>query len=37
LQEDGWDQIAEGLQPGELVVTEGGVFLSSMLYAPPTD
>lgn len=37
LQKDGWYQIAEGLQPGELVVTEGGVFLSSMLDAPPTD
>ncbi len=37
LQKDGWDQIVEGLQPGELVVTDGGVFLSSMLDAPPTD
>ena len=37
LQKGGWDQIAEGLQPGELVVTEGGVFLSSMLDAPPGD
>jgi cobalt-zinc-cadmium efflux system membrane fusion protein len=37
LQKDGWDQIVEGLKPGELVVTEGGVFLSSMLDAPPTD
>ncbi len=37
LQQDGWDQIVEGLQPGELVVTEGGVFLSNMLEAPPSD
>jgi len=37
LQKDGWDQIVEGLQPGELVVTDGGVFLSSMLDTPPTD
>jgi cobalt-zinc-cadmium efflux system membrane fusion protein len=37
LQKDGWYQIVEGLQPGELAVTEGGVFLSNMLEAPPTD
>jgi cobalt-zinc-cadmium efflux system membrane fusion protein len=37
LQKDGWYQIVEGLQPGELVVTEGGIFLSSMLDAPPSD
>ncbi|HYA86719.1 MAG TPA: efflux RND transporter periplasmic adaptor subunit [Nitrospirota bacterium] len=37
LQKDGWYQIVEGLQPGELVVTEGGIFLSNMLEAPPTD
>jgi len=37
LQEDGWYQIAEGLKIGELVVTQGGVFLSNMLEAPPTD
>ena len=30
-------QIVEGLQPGELAVTEGAVFLSNMLQAPPTD
>jgi cobalt-zinc-cadmium efflux system membrane fusion protein len=34
LQKDGWDQIVEGLRPGELVVSEGGIFLSSMLTAP---
>ncbi len=37
LQKDGWDQIVEGLKPGELAVTEGGVFLSNMLEAPPAD
>ena len=37
LQKDGWDQIVEGLQPRELIVTEGGVFLSNMLQAPPAD
>ncbi len=37
LQTDGWYQIADGLKPGELVVTEGGIFLSNMLEAPPAD
>jgi len=37
LQKDGWDQIVDGLKPGELAVTEGGVFLSNMLEAPPAD
>ena len=37
LQQDGRYQILEGLHPGELVVTEGGVFLSNMLQAPPSD
>jgi cobalt-zinc-cadmium efflux system membrane fusion protein len=31
LQQDGWDQILEGLQPGEVVVTDGAVFLSNKL------
>jgi cobalt-zinc-cadmium efflux system membrane fusion protein len=31
LQQDGWSQILEGLQPGEVVVTEGAVFLSNKL------
>ena len=31
LQQDGWDQILEGLQPGEVVVTDGAVFLSNRL------
>ena len=33
----GWVQILEGVQPGELVVTDGAVFLSNMLQAPPGD
>ena len=36
-RENGWVQILDGLQPGELAVTEGGIFLSNMLQAPPTD
>jgi membrane fusion protein, heavy metal efflux system len=31
LQQDGWDQILEGLQPDETVVTDGAVFLSNVL------
>jgi cobalt-zinc-cadmium efflux system membrane fusion protein len=31
LQHEGYRQILEGLQPGELVATEGAVFLSNML------
>jgi cobalt-zinc-cadmium efflux system membrane fusion protein len=30
MQKDGFRQIIEGLQPGELVATEGAVFLSNM-------
>lgn len=37
LQADGRYQVLEGLRPGELVVTEGGVFLSNILQAPPTE
>jgi membrane fusion protein, heavy metal efflux system len=33
----GWVQILEGLQPGELIVSDGAVFLSNMLQAPPGD
>jgi cobalt-zinc-cadmium efflux system membrane fusion protein len=29
IQQGGWSQILEGLQPGELVVTDGAVFLSN--------
>jgi cobalt-zinc-cadmium efflux system membrane fusion protein len=37
LQKDGRYQVLDGLQPGELAVTDGAVFLSNILYAPPTD
>jgi membrane fusion protein, heavy metal efflux system len=32
LQKDGYDQIIDGLKPGELIATKGAVFLSNMLY-----
>jgi cobalt-zinc-cadmium efflux system membrane fusion protein len=31
LQQDDWDQVLDGLQPGETVVTDGAVFLSNAL------
>lgn len=31
LQQDGWSQILDGLQPGEIVVMDGAVFLSNKL------
>ena len=37
LRRDGRVQILEGLQRGELVVSDGAVFLSNMLQAPPTE
>jgi cobalt-zinc-cadmium efflux system membrane fusion protein len=37
LQRDGLYQVLEGLRQGELAVTDGAVFLSNMLQAPPTD
>jgi membrane fusion protein, heavy metal efflux system len=37
LRADGQVEILDGLQPGELVVTDGAVFLSNMLEAPPSD
>jgi membrane fusion protein, heavy metal efflux system len=30
-QQDGWSQILEGLQPGELVVSDGAIYLSNKL------
>ncbi len=36
-QDDGHYQVLSGLKPGELVVTEGGIFLSNLLEAPPSD
>jgi cobalt-zinc-cadmium efflux system membrane fusion protein len=37
LRKDGQVQVLEGLQRGELVVSDGAVFLSNMLEAPPSD
>lgn len=37
LHRDDRVQILEGLQRGELVVTDGAVFLSNVLEAPPTE
>jgi cobalt-zinc-cadmium efflux system membrane fusion protein len=37
LRADGRVQILDGLRPGELVVSDGAVFLSNMLQAPPSD
>jgi membrane fusion protein, heavy metal efflux system len=33
----GWVQILDGVHPGELIVTDGAVFLSNLLQAPPSD
>jgi cobalt-zinc-cadmium efflux system membrane fusion protein len=37
MREDGQVEILKGLQRGELVVTDGAVFLDNMLQAPPSD
>jgi cobalt-zinc-cadmium efflux system membrane fusion protein len=37
LRRDERVQIIDGLKPGELAVTDGAVFLSNMLEAPPSD
>lgn len=37
LQEDGRYQVLDGLRPGELAVTDGAIFLSNLLNAPPSD
>jgi cobalt-zinc-cadmium efflux system membrane fusion protein len=37
LQHDGHYQVLSGLKANELAVTEGGVFLSNLLEAPPSD
>ena len=37
LQKDGRYQVLDGLRPGEMAVTEGAVFLSNLLNAPPSD
>jgi cobalt-zinc-cadmium efflux system membrane fusion protein len=37
LEYEGRRQVLAGLRPGELAVTEGGIFLNYMLQAPATD
>jgi cobalt-zinc-cadmium efflux system membrane fusion protein len=37
LRQDGQVQVLDGLKQGELVVSDGAVFLSNMLEAPPSD
>jgi cobalt-zinc-cadmium efflux system membrane fusion protein len=37
LLRDGRYQVLSGLKANELVVVEGGVFLSNLLEAPPSD
>jgi len=37
LRQNAHVQILDGLQPGELAVSDGAVFLSNMLEAPPSD
>jgi cobalt-zinc-cadmium efflux system membrane fusion protein len=37
MQQDGQYQILDGLKAGDLAVTDGAVFLSNILYAPPSD
>jgi membrane fusion protein, heavy metal efflux system len=37
LESQGHYQVLDGLKADELVVTEGGVFLSNLLDAPPSD
>jgi cobalt-zinc-cadmium efflux system membrane fusion protein len=37
LQQDGFYQVLDGLRPGELAVSEGAIFLSNILQAPPVD
>jgi multidrug efflux pump subunit AcrA (membrane-fusion protein) len=37
LRQDDRVEVREGLQPGELVVSDGAVFLSNLLQAPPSD
>lgn len=35
--QDGFYPVVEGLKRGDVVVTDGAVFLSNILYAPPSD
>lgn len=36
-RDGGWVQVLNGVQPGELIVSDGAVFLSNLLEAPPGD
>jgi cobalt-zinc-cadmium efflux system membrane fusion protein len=36
-QRDGQYPVLEGLSKGELAVTDGSIFISNILYAPPSD
>jgi membrane fusion protein, heavy metal efflux system len=37
MRTGGQVQILDGLQAGELVVSDGAIFLSNMLETPPSD
>jgi membrane fusion protein, heavy metal efflux system len=37
LQQNGYDQILEGVEAGEMAVTDGAIFLSNMLASGATD
>jgi len=37
LERDGRYEVLEGLRLGEIAVTDGAVFLSNLLEAPPAD
>ena len=36
LQQDGYDQILEGVSPGDSVAVDGAIFLSNILYGGAT-
>ena len=36
-RDGGWVQVLEGVRSGDLVVSDGAVFLSNLLEAPPSD
>lgn len=36
-RDGGWVQVLEGVRSGELIVSDGAVFLSNLLEAPPSD
>jgi cobalt-zinc-cadmium efflux system membrane fusion protein len=37
IQQDGYDQVLEGLQEGEPVIVQGAIFVDNILNAPPSD